>query len=80
MAKTKAKTVKVRVAVIYDERRYQAGGYWVRGVRPSDRDLIEDARQFAPSCIERIPGACVVDIELPLPLKGKVLSVKAATP
>lgn len=77
---TKMKTVKVRVAVIYDEKgRYQAGGYWTLGGRHSDGNLITDAREAAPTAIQDVPLACLVDIELPIPKPtvGKVVKVKA---
>lgn len=86
MAKTKAKTVTVRVAVIYDANgQYQAGGYATTRRRSVDYNLIVDARQSAPSTIENLPHACIVEIELPIPepaepLVGKVLSVKAVKP
>ncbi len=79
MAKTKAKTVKARVAVIYDAKgRYQAGGYWTLGVRPSDDNLIADAREAVPTAMQDMPHACIVDIELPVPklFVGKVRRVK----
>lgn len=71
MAKTKAKTVTVKVTVIYDEKgRYVAAGMRTNGKRPDRRALICDAE---------FPHACIVDIELPIPepLKGKVKKVKA---
>ena len=80
MAKAKAKTVKVRVAVIYDAiGNYQAGGYRTRSDSLNDGHLIDDARQAAPTEIEDLPDACIVDIELPIPkpLRGKVTRVKA---
>lgn len=82
MAKTKAKTVRARIAVIYDGKgKYQAGGYCV-GVGPSDAALIADARQVAPDSLKNSPHACIVDIELPIPkpIEGKVLSVETVKP
>lgn len=87
MAKAKAKpkakatkTMKVRIAVIYDTNgKYQAGGQWIKGKRPSGDALFADARDAAGWAEIDLDYACIVDIELPIPkpLKGKVLKVKA---
>lgn len=79
MAKAKTKTVKVRVAVIYNEKgEYQAGGFEQR--RPlSVPKLIEDARNLGwPNDPDKLPHACIADIELPIPEtpKGKVVKIK----
>lgn len=82
MAKTKATTVKVRVAVVYDgEGDYQAGGYSL-GAPLGDSDLIDDAKHISSTGSANLPHACIVEIELPIPkpLVGKVLSVKAVKP
>jgi hypothetical protein len=79
---TKAKTVKVRVAVVYSAGDdYQAGGYSL-GDRISDNELVGDARRAALTGTEDLPYACIVEIELPIPKPpfGKVLSVKAVKP
>lgn len=82
MANAKAKTVKTvktRVAVIYNaEGKYQAGGYEQRR-RLSDAELIGDAKNLDwTTNPNELPHACIVDIELPIPepLEGKVLNVR----
>ena len=81
MAKTKAKakTVKVRVVVFYDdEGHYTAAGEWAHHnkKKPSDDTLL--AESDALGC-EDLPHTCLLDLELPIPkpLKGTVLKVKA---
>lgn len=84
MAKTKTKTVKVRVGMIYDrDGRFAAGGWWTRGERLDDASLIADAGRGLVADANEFPYACVIDIELPIPtpiptpVVGKVLQVKA---
>ncbi|MCK5641160.1 MAG: hypothetical protein KAJ19_10195 [Gammaproteobacteria bacterium] len=81
MAKSKAKTAKVRVSVLYDDKgHYVAAGRWTYGKRLNEAGLIEDATNVGVS--DGLPHACIVDIELPIPkrLVGKVLTVKAVKP
>lgn len=88
MAKTKAKTVKVRVAVVYsDKGEYQGGGYRNAANKHfSDGRLVDDAHEASwTNNRDELPHACLVDIELPIPkpakpLVGKVLKVKAVKP
>jgi hypothetical protein len=84
MAKTKAtKTVKVRVAVVYNDKgEYGTGGYRKEKFNCDDDELIAEAYDVAPLRDSCYPYACVVEIELPIPkpLVGKVLSVKAVKP
>lgn len=80
--KTKTQTVKVRIAVVYnDEREYQAGGYRNAANKHfSDSALVNDAHRGSWTLDKsELPHACIVDIELPIPkpLKGKVRKVKA---
>ncbi len=81
MAKA-TKTVKVRVAVVFNDK----GEYRLHAlarVRPlSNSKLIAETYDRTSGGRTRYPHACIVTIELPIPklLVGKVLSVKAVKP
>ena len=79
MAKAKAKTVTVRVSVLYDRKGlYVAGGRRTPASgRLSEASLIQDAKDTGYTT-DDLPHVAVVDIELPIPepLVGKVRRVK----
>lgn len=71
MAKTKAKTVKVKIGIGFDGKgHYQLDGHWDGGKNPTDDTVVATLRKWSP-----YPYAAIVDVELELP-KGKVLKVK----
>lgn len=78
-----ARTVKVRVAVIYNDKgAYQAGGYAQKDQLNDDR-LVDDAKEnTAYLDFDDLPHTCIVEIELPIPgpLKGKVTNIKQVKP
>lgn len=75
MATTKARTVKVRIAVAFDDKGHaDTYGEWCSGKRPTDEALLREVKRWC-----ELPYSCIVEVEL-TPPKGKVVKVKAVKP
>lgn len=75
MAKAKAKTVKVKIGIRFDDKgHYELEGDWDGGKKPTEDDIVTALRVWS---LEPYPYIAIVDVELEVPQqpKGKVLNV-----